>query len=460
MTERIVLRGRIVVARADVAPLRDAAVEVHDGRVVQVRPAAPGDEGPLHDVLLPGLVDAHSHARAMPISAHGLDDGGPLERFLVELGGMTPLAPGDEALVSASDGLATGITTTQVIHHSFAETADYAASACAITDGYDAAGARAAIALALTDQDEYVPVPTRSLPGPRRGVTPADFGQLVDVLSRRDAGAERVRVDAVGPVAPQWCSDAGLAAIAAASHGRRVHTHLLETARQRLASGGDPLARLDRAGLLSVATSVAHGVWLDDAQLARVAETGAVVVHCPGSNDRLAVGACGVRRLLDAGAVVALGLDSHPASEPPDVFTELRHALKLAEGLGEPLLPAEALGLATLGGARALGRDDLGVLEAGAQGDVVALDLPCVVGAADPVATLLSHARREHVAAVWVAGRPAAPTASTEAARARLQAALDGDAATRDARRKAAGERWRAVDAAWRAHERRAKVPS
>jgi 5-methylthioadenosine/S-adenosylhomocysteine deaminase len=452
------VRGRVVVIDAAMAPRRDAVIEFDGGQVTGVRAAAKGDRGRVHDVVLPGLIDAHSHARGVPLAGHGVGEG-PLERFLLELRALTPLPPGDEALVAGTAALATGITSVQVFYHSFAAAAQYARGALATASGLAAAGVRAAIALGLTDQDEFVPGPARpsgaagappgsrpDVPSPRRGVTPDAFTSLAAGLL---GGSGLVRVDAVGPVAPQWCSDRALAAISSVPGPARVHAHLLESARQRLAPG-DQVARLARAGLLTQASSLAHCVWLDEVQVGRIAAAGAVIVHCPGSNARLAGGSCPVRRLLAAGIPVALGLDSHGAAPEPDAFAEMRSALRVAADAGEPLTAAQVLALATAGGARALRRPDLGTLRPGAAADIVALTLPAAVTAADPVAHLIAAASPEHVAATWVAGQRTRPASSAAGARAALAAAMTADAGPRAARVAAAGAEWEAADALWR----------
>jgi len=443
-----------VVTRPGRPPLRNATVEIRDGHVVGVRPASADDDVPVHDVLLPGFIDAHSHARALPVSAHGISGSGPLERYIVELRALTPLSARDEALVAGADGLATGITTTQVIHHTFDGPSSYADTACATADGYAAAGARAAIALTITDQNEYAPAEIAEVTL-RRGVDPRAFARLVESLAGLSHGDGRVTIEGVGPVGPQWCSDLALAAIARVSAGRRVHCHLLETRRQGQMPGGDPLARLEAAGLLNARTSVAHGIWLTQPQVSRLARAGAVVVHCPGSNQRLGVGHCPVRAHLTAGIPVALGLDSHGAAEPPDVFAEMRAALAEGEATGGPLSADEVLALATVGGARALCRNDLGVLEPGAQGDVVALELATAIDASDPIAEIVERATRDSVAAVWVAGAAAPPAPEADDARTRLRAQLDADSHARRRRVEEVTALATRVEAAWQCWEGR-----
>ncbi|CAA9468002.1 MAG: hypothetical protein AVDCRST_MAG38-908 [uncultured Solirubrobacteraceae bacterium] len=445
-----------MITRAGRPPLRDATVEIRDGRVTGVAPSSDDPHERVYDVLLPGFIDAHSHGRGLPVSAHGISGDGPLERYIVELRALTPLPAGDEALLAASDGLVTGITTTQVIHHTFAPPSDYAAAARAVAGGYAAAGARAAIALTITDRDEYGPREVAELE-PRRGVGPDAFAALVGDLAGEAYGDGRVTIDAIGPVGPQWCSDEALRAIARAGAARRVHCHLLETRRQATLPG-DPVARLEAAGLLAARTSVAHGIWLTPPQAARFAAAGSVIVQCPGSNQRLGVGHCPVREHLAAGIPVALGLDSHAAAEPADVFAEMRAALAEAEAGGSPLDPREVLAMATVGGARALCRDDLGVLEPGAQGDVVALDLPSAVGARDPIAEIVERATRHDVAAVWVGGNRAR-AAEAGAARERLEAQLRADERSRRARVAEVAALAGRIDAAWERRKRALRIP-
>lgn len=470
MSAALALRGGVVVRDADRPPLRDGAIVVADGAIAAVGPADdvlrahPGArDGGRFDVLMPGLVDAHSHARGTPLRAHGLDGGGPLERFLVELGAMTPTSPADEALIAGTDALATGVTATQAIVHTFADAEAYRATALAVLRGLGRAGVRAQLALAITDRDEWIPGDALA---PRRGLSPDAFARLArELIGTRERTAA---IDAAGPVAPQWCSDEALRAIASVG-APRLHAHLLESPWQRRLAdapperGGassDPLARLAAAGLLDRRASLAHGVWCDDADAARLAAADAVVVHCPGSNALIGVGTLPARALSERGVRLAFGLDSHTPSDPVDAFAELRRARAVAGGLGAPLAPRDVLRMALAGGAAALCRDDVGTLAPGARADVVALALPVAADVADPVAALLAHASRDAVARVWVDGAvawplPPATAAESAAAHTRVADALAGDAAGRGARRAAARRRWRVVETSAAAGDRR-----
>jgi 5-methylthioadenosine/S-adenosylhomocysteine deaminase len=451
------VHARVLIAEPGQPPRRDAVLEFRDGRVAAVREATRGDQGLVYDVALPGLIDAHSHGRAAPLSAYGIGSG-PLERFLIEVRELTPLSADDEALAAADAALATGITSTQVFFHDFGDAAVYAKRARAVAAGYATAGIRVFVALGLTDQDEYMPPGVgkylnehdKRVLTPGRGVSADGFPALAGSLLSEYGLAS---IDGVGPVAPQWCSDQALRAIASLPGARRVHAHLLESAWQRLAP--DPVARLERAGLLRSASSFAHGVWLDDGEMERLAQAGATIVHCPGSNARLGTGTCRVRRLLGAGVAVALGLDSNGAAAVPDMFAEMRAALKAAAESEAPLTPAEVLAMATTAGARALGRADLGALRPGAAADAVALNLPGVTEAADPMGHVIEAAERKSIAAVWVAGNQARHSPQAGAARARISAALQRDAAAREARLDSARKVWQTAERARQAAEQR-----
>lgn len=195
----------------------------------------------------------------------------------------------------------------------------------------------------------------------------------------------------------------------------QVHIHLHETAdevQQAVRAHGErPLARLDRVGLLGPQLVAIHMTQLEDAEIERLAEAGAHVVHCPESNLKLASGFCPVARLLDAGVNVALGTDGAASNNDLNLLAEMRTAALLAKGVaGSPsAVPAEkAVRMATLNGAKALGIDaETGSLEPGKAADVVALDL------GDPHTQPLYHACSQMVYAasshqvtqVWINGR-------------------------------------------------------
>jgi len=456
------------VADARYEAVHDAAVLIEAGRVQSVgRYPALRRAYPLaveHDanglVALPGLVDAHSHGRGVPMTEHGIGDA-PLEVWLARLTAATALDPYDGALVAGADLASTGVTSVQVFFHTFAGPEEYLAELGATAEGLGRSGIRFDLVLGITDQHEFLPpleteVPpnpaARSLAYPKRGVDPATYFELFDALSRGrgagsgDAELERARESLVdtrlilGPVAPQWASGEILDGVAARMRfGARGHTHLLEREGQRSPLyGPSPVRRLEESGVLTGGLSVAHGVWLEPEERTLLAERGTAVVHCPGSNTRLGAGAAPVRDLLDVGVPVALGLDSNPICEPPDAFAEMRHALAVAEAAGAPISPREVLAMATLGGAEALGRrDEIGALRPGARADLILLDLGGSRAGGDLAHHVVARASRGCVREVWVGGRAVLSGgrshvhAEVEAARGRLRAALREDAGRR-----------------------------
>jgi cytosine/adenosine deaminase-related metal-dependent hydrolase len=184
--------------------------------------------------------------------------------------------------------------------------------------------------------------------------------------------------------------------------GVRLHTHLAETADEdRYCAehfGCSPVEYLDSLGWLGGDVWLAHGVHLDDTAITRLAATGTGVAHCPSSNGRLGAGVCRTHDLLAAGVRVGLGVDGAASSEESSLIGEVRQATLTARAAGGPhaLSVRGALELATMGGARLLGRDqEIGSLEAGKLADIALwrLDTLPHAGIADPVAALVLGAR-------------------------------------------------------------------
>ncbi|WP_062463798.1 8-oxoguanine deaminase [Demequina soli] len=179
--------------------------------------------------------------------------------------------------------------------------------------------------------------------------------------------------------------------------GVRLHTHGAETVEEeafcRSRFGMSPTDYLESLGWLGSDVWMAHCVHLSPEDVARFAATGTGVAHCPSSNGRLAAGIAPVRALLDAGAPVGLGVDGAASNEHGRLGSEIRQAALLArlrDGAGA--MPVrDALRVATMGGARVLGRErEIGSLEAGKLADIVLWELGEVehAGIADPVAAL------------------------------------------------------------------------
>jgi cytosine/adenosine deaminase-related metal-dependent hydrolase len=185
--------------------------------------------------------------------------------------------------------------------------------------------------------------------------------------------------------------------------GVRLHTHLAETKDEEAfcleTYGRRPVELAEDLGWAGDDVWFAHGVFVDDEEVARMAASGTGVAHCPTSNMRLASGIAPVARYLAAGVPVGLGVDGSASNDGGNLLAETRQALLLARlasspglGAGPQMTARAALELATLGGARLLGRDDIGALEAGRCADFFTLDLDRIEFAGalhDPVAAAL-----------------------------------------------------------------------
>ena len=221
---------------------------------------------------------------------------------------------------------------------------------------------------------------------------------------------------AVAPCSPFSVTEALLVESAALARARgvRLHTHLAETDDEEAFClerfGCRPVEYLERVGWLGDDVWLAHCVHVDGSEVARLAETGTGVAHCPSSNGRLGTGIAPVADLVRAGAAVGLGVDGAASNEAGELAGELRQALLSARLRGGPaaLTARDALALGTIHGARCLGRaDEIGSLEVGKRADVALWRVDDIwhAGIGDPVAALvLGAAPRVH--ALYVEGRP------------------------------------------------------
>ncbi|HXC59267.1 MAG TPA: 8-oxoguanine deaminase [Steroidobacteraceae bacterium] len=189
------------------------------------------------------------------------------------------------------------------------------------------------------------------------------------------------------------------AALARSHRGVRLHTHLAENQRDldysREHFGQTPVEFAEAVNWLGSDVWHAHCVWLEEPGIARFAETGTGVAHCPCSNMRLASGLAPVVQMRAAGVAVGLGADGAASNDASNLLHEARQAMFSARvrALDAAAMTArEALQLATLGGARVLGREDIGSLAPGMAADFIAvnIDTPQLAGALhDPVAGLV-----------------------------------------------------------------------
>jgi cytosine/adenosine deaminase-related metal-dependent hydrolase len=205
---------------------------------------------------------------------------------------------------------------------------------------------------------------------------------------------------AIAPCSPFTVSEGLMrdAAILAREKGVRLHTHLAENVEDVTYSleryGKRPGQYAEDLGWIGDDVWHAHCVQLDHAEIALFGRSGTGVAHCPCSNMRLASGIAPVRRMIDAQVPVGLGVDGSASTDSGHMLNEARQAMLLQRVGGDPaaLSAREALELATRGGARVLGRKDIGHLAPGMQADLCVFPLDVIEFAGadwDPVAALV-----------------------------------------------------------------------
>ncbi len=388
------------------AALTDHSLLVHAGRIVALVARAQAQAAyvatrhlRLHGhALLPGLVNAHTHA-AMTL-LRGYADDLPLMTWLNE-----HIWPAEARHANAEfvrDG--TRLACLEMLRGGVTCCNDMYFFAEATLEAAGEAGMRLVAGLILLDF-------------PTAYAADAD-DYLAKGLALRDAWLDRPLAHfALAPHAPYTVGDRGLERIAtyAAQLDLPVHMHIHETEDElrhgQQHYGARPLARLHGLGLLGPNLIAVHAVHLNEDEITLLARQGCHVVHCPASNLKLASGFAPVARLLATGVNVAIGTDGAASNNRLDLLSETRLAALLGKGVANDpaaLPAAQALEMATLAGARALGLDGvIGSLEPGKSADIIAIDLdhPATQPCHDPIAQIVYSAGCEQVRRVWVAGR-------------------------------------------------------
>ncbi|MFN2566110.1 MAG: amidohydrolase family protein, partial [Gemmatimonadaceae bacterium] len=407
-------RWVIPVAGSAVA---DGVVAVRGQRITYVGPRAgapPGEDVDLGNVLLmPGLVNAHCHLEltAMRGFLEELEFGDWILRLATAkravLTSVEMLV--DAATLGIAEGLRAGVTTYADTCHSGV-----------VIDALRECGVRgvmyqevfgpdpAQCATSLAELREQVAA-ARSLETPlvRVGVSPHAPYTVSDELYK---AATRFALDERLPMALHIAEAA-------------VESQLVERGEGRFADGlrargidvrpraDSSVGLLHRLGVLDASPLLIHCVRLSNGDVERIAATGSSVAHCPAANAKLGHGIAPVRELLDAGVRVGLGSDSVASNNRMDLLEEARLAALLQDarlGKHDGMTTAEALELATLGGAQALGlADRIGSLDPGKDADLAAfsLDVERAVPLHDPPAAALHALRGSDAIFVAVAGR-------------------------------------------------------
>ena len=396
-----------VVPVAPRVVLNDHAVAIASGRIVEILPTSLAlTRYQARDVvrlerhaLIPGLVNLHCHA-AMTLM-RGLADDLPLMTWLqdhvwpAEAKHVSDEFAHDGSLLAMAEMLRAGVTCVNDMYF-FPEATARAALR---------AGVRAALGvIAIEFSSNYA----------------SDVNAyLAKGLATRDAyQGEALLTFTLAPHAPYTVGDEALRHIGVLAEelDLPIHTHLHETRaeiEQGIAQHGvRPFERLRRLGLVGPRLIAVHAVHLEEVELDLMAREGVSVAHCPSSNLKLASGIAPLAGMRERGIRVGLGTDGAASNNRLDPWTEMRTAALLAKGASgnaAMVTAAEALEMATLDGARALGLDgEIGSIEPGKSADLTAVELssletlPCY----DPVSHLVYAAGRENVSHVWVAGEP------------------------------------------------------
>ena len=443
----VIYRCQHLIRHADADLEHDVFMHVADGVVVDI--AAAGDSSAhvndvvdLPGVVIPGMIDGHSHLRSSVSIAQANLAVSTFEEWIYALTVLTPVPAGPDMRLAAHEMVASGITSAQIMVHSWGTKAERLDEFCQAVRAVEAAGLRSVIILGFTDRAEFAPEPriadlAELSEAPRR-MPVSEWGGFIHECADLVKTSPLVTLG-VGPVAPQWCTDEALREIYSHSTNLRIHTHLNESRRQRtwLAGAGTPWERLCEAGLATRRLSIAHGVHLTDQEVRDLARQSVAIVHCAESNAKLRVGTADLGAWRNAAVTVGAGLDSQSLS-PHDPFNGMRQAIQ-AQRIKRNALLAErtAFDMATRGSAIAAGLN-AGELSPGRDADFVTLNL-AFDGASDPVADIVQRASTAHVQEVYVAGNrvwPAAPAVieQMDHIRTELTTEVDADAYERHER--------------------------
>jgi 5-methylthioadenosine/S-adenosylhomocysteine deaminase len=373
-------------------PVPDGAVAVSGGRVLAVGPATelrsryPGAaERHWDGVLTPGLVNAHTHLNYSHC-AHFHGNRKPFDTWIQDFAPVIASTTPEGWRAAAAEGvrqmLATGTTAA----------ADVVTGPAALTAQRDAG-------LAGVSYLEAVFHDARTWPRVRdawyaqltggAGISPHTPYTLDTPVLAELATEARARGVRLHPHAAETVGEVAFTATGSGPFADLARTMGLDLALVGCGSGRTPVGELDAAGLLGPDSHVAHGIHVSAADRALLRSRGTVVALCPRSNARLVSGEAPVAAYRAEGNVVAVGTDSLASVASLDLLADVAELYALARRQGSPPegLARWIVEAATAGGARALGRGDLGVLAEGARADLAVF----AVAGDDPYAALVAH---------------------------------------------------------------------
>jgi len=397
--QKIIIRGgRLLDIDAHCAPPTD--ILIIGDTVAEIGPpglAAPADAEVIDAsmrLMHPGLINAHTHGMG------NLSKGGA-DRWTLEL--LWVGAPGMMAnqsleykylntYIGAVEMLLKGCSAAYDL--TFGYPTASVEEITAVGQAYADAGMRAVVAPMLADLSFYQAIPglLDALPDRHRQAVAAyeeaphetSLHMMREQLHSWSLDTEQVRLG-VAPIIPLHCSDDLIAGSAklARDYGVVLHSHVAESKVQAVSAmkryGKTMTAHVDDLGLVGPDFTVAHGVWLDDEDMRRLAGQGASVAHNPGSNMRLGSGIADARRMLELGVNLGIGTDSANCSDNLNMYEAMRYASMVSSVRGPDytrwLATEEVLNAATVGSARALGFERIGRIAPGFKADIVFLAL-------------------------------------------------------------------------------------
>lgn len=407
MLDTLIHNATVLTVDQDFTILGNGAVGVRQGAIEMVATLPAGQPLPparetidaRGDIVMPGLVNAHTH---LPMALfRGLADDLPLMTWLndhifpAEARHITPLSVALGARLACAEMLLGGITT---CCDGYFLTAHFAA---AVADS----GLRAVLGHGVID------FPAPGVVDPTRNVAVAR-----DVVEKLGGRYPLVQ-PSIFCHSPYTCSAATLSAAKQAANALGVlfQIHAAETRAEHeqmeQAHGCSPVAYLDRLGLLDGNTLLVHAVWVDAADIQRIARSGARIAHCPESNMKLASGVAPLPDFLAAGIPVGLGTDGCASNNDLELWGEMDMAAKLhkVQRLDPTAAKAEhVVRMATRDGAAAVGLGPLiGSLESGKRADLIIIDThqPHWTPLYHPASHLVYVARANDVRLVMIDGR-------------------------------------------------------
>jgi 5-methylthioadenosine/S-adenosylhomocysteine deaminase len=410
-------------------------VRLNGGRIVEITPAAGDpatDSAEVVDaagmLLFPGLVNAHFHSTGTFNRA--FVENLPLELFMLyelppfDFGPFPAELYRTQVLRAASQMLKAGVTSVMDDAMFYPEPSDE--TVAGLMGAYRDCGIRATVAVYLPNKVEYEWIPRLKelLPADvverMDGSAPAvdDLVGFYERFIERWHGTtdDRLRC-ALSCSAPQRASDDYMQRLHRLSEASDLPFvfHVYETKLQRVAAdafyGVSMIRHMRRLGVLDSRSIIVHAVWVDEADIADIAETGATVVHSPSGNLRCGSGVMPYRRLRSRGVPIALCTDEATVEDGCNLWQVGRLAGML-HTIGDPDYrtwpkPDEILEAMTITGGRCFGVDDLGTIRVGAPADVILLDLNAVLNT--PIAKLANALvygeDGSSVRSVFVAGR-------------------------------------------------------